>query len=63
MDFAVGVNLSEAPPRFFVWSGLTVLEVLNLARYRVLNSCRIWSPTAYRSKYPPPHTLSVYTVL
>ncbi len=27
---------------YFVWDGVAILEVLNLARSRDLNSCRIW---------------------
>ncbi len=40
--------------------------MLNVVRYRVLNSCRIWSPTGLTHTPPPPppsHTLSVYTLL
>jgi hypothetical protein len=41
-----------------VWQFCTGSE---LVRYRVLNSCRIWSPTQLNSPSPPPsHTLSVY---
>ncbi len=32
-------------------------------RYRVLNSCRIWSPTGLNTPTSPSHTLSVYPVL
>ncbi len=31
------------------------MKVLNLVRHRVLNSCRIWSPTGRNT--PPPHPL------
>ncbi len=49
--------------RFF-WGGKAIVQVLNLVRNRVLNSCRIWSSTQLNSPpAPPSHTLSVYTVL
>jgi hypothetical protein len=49
----------------FVWGGVEILQVLNLVRNRVLNSCRIWSTTQLHP-HPPPHPshpLSVYSVL
>jgi hypothetical protein len=38
----------------FVWGGVAILLVMNLARDRVLNSCRIWSTTR-----PQPHTVCI----
>jgi hypothetical protein len=46
---------------FFVWGGVEILQVLNLARNRMLNSCRIWSTTQHNIP-PHSHTLSVFTV-
>ncbi len=52
------------PSYVFVWGGVAIWLVLNLVLYRVLNSCRIWSPTGLNIPNPTPsHTLSVYTVL
>ncbi len=34
------------------WCGVAILQVLNLVRNRVLNSCRIWSTTQLNT--PPP---------
>ncbi len=42
------------------WS-IAILYVLNLVRYRVLNFCKIWSPTGLNT--PPSQRLSVFTVL
>ncbi len=57
-DFAEGVYLSEAPspPRFLFGD----LKVLNLVRYRVLNSSRIWSPTRLNIPQPLPATHFLY---
>jgi hypothetical protein len=43
-DFAADVYLPEAtsPPRF----------LFGVVRYRVLNSCRIWSPTGFKTPTP-----------
>ncbi len=48
------------PPRLlgFYLVGVVILLVLNLVRYRVLNSCRLWSPTG-----PPPFTLNTHRIL
>ncbi len=55
-----------SPSRFLlgvVWQFCGGGGVLNLVRNRVLNSCRIWSPTQLNTPHPPPsHTLSAYTV-
>jgi hypothetical protein len=37
-----------------------VLWVLNLVRYRVLISCRIWSPTGINTPHPLPATHCLY---
>ncbi len=62
-DSAAGVCLSfEALPlQGFVLGGVAILQVLNLVRYRVLNSCRIWSPTRLNTPPPSkPHTVYLY---
>ncbi len=60
----VFICLRRPPPLLgFVWGGLAILYALNLDRYRVLNLCRIWSPTGLNTPPPPSHTLSVYTLL
>jgi hypothetical protein len=38
------------PPPF---PGVAILEVLNLDRYKVSNSCRIWSPTGLNTPSQP----------
>jgi hypothetical protein len=45
----VFICLRPPPLLAFVWGGV----VLNLVRYRVLNSCRIWSPTQLNTPPPP----------
>ncbi len=48
------------PSCVFVWGGLAILYVLNLVRNRVLNSCRIWSPTqlnTHPNPFPATHCL------
>ncbi len=48
----------------FVWGGVAILQVLNLVRNRVLNSCRIWSTTQLSPPPPQPHTVyCTFTVL
>ncbi len=44
--------------KIFVLGGLTILYVLNLVRYRVLNSCRILSPTGLNTQQSAPTTPS-----
>ncbi len=42
------------PSEVFVRSSLAILQALNLVRYRVLISCRIWSPTGLNTIPTPP---------
>ena len=53
LQLAAGVYLSEtsSTPIFLFRGGLAILYVL---RYRVLNSCRIWSPSGLNSNTPHP---------
>jgi hypothetical protein len=60
MDSAAGVYLYEVPPSRFFLGGLAILYVLYLVRKRVLNSCRIWSPTGLNTPHPFPATYSLY---
>jgi len=51
------------PSSVFVWGGVAILLVLNLVRiHRVLNSCRIWSPTELKTPQPLPATHCLYVM-
>ncbi len=41
----VFICLGPPPLLGFVWGGKAILQILNLVIYRMLNACRIWSPT------------------
>jgi hypothetical protein len=49
----------------FVWGGEAIfLQVRNLVKNRVWNSCRIWSTTQLNTPTPPqPHTVSIFCTL
>ncbi len=42
----------------FVWGGVAILQVLNLVRNRVLNSCNIWSTTQLNTHHSHPPIFS-----
>ncbi len=48
----------------FVWGGLSILQVMNLVRNRVLNSCWIWCLQDTTPLPPPsePHTVYIYVL-
>ncbi len=61
----VFICLSSPPLLGFFLGGKAILWVLNLVRNRVLNSCRIWSPTQLNTPLTPsqPHTVCMYCTL
>jgi hypothetical protein len=56
----VFINLRPKTLQGFCLGGLAILKVLNLVRYRVIDTFRIWSPTGLNTPHPLPATHCPY---